>query len=681
MKDDTSSPLNEVGAQTPESLSSRICEIQRKAEFVQHKMAMRLCVQVEMAAEDDLGDKNTPIELRHHHSDKYIAVSCPWQLGCYIMSGRYRFSPEQRAGIIMPQDVVLDRVLNFRACNPEYRDTPFWIDKLCINQDASDEKEMALHSMDLVYQYSRCTLGLLFVRMSSLAQVTLLRNLLDGKFAEDKDNGLQLLISVEEANSVLELIEMILQDDWWQRAWIFQEEFLASKHMILLIPCSLDRRGLFENAEKVDLFGKTSGEIEVSALNFRTEVTTFCLALSRHADKTGRDRCSHILKVARRYTLLYRSNNTAGPHSIVRAMSPAIFDDIGFRGITILSDILAITANCCRYTARLDAKALNETDESLSAAILTLFLINGEILRHDTPSRDILSKSVFECLQSEKLHIHPPIQSKELIFIKNCRLHSVKMTSTGIITRGVLSRLDKTIDVKVLASEQDLYWRSNKPEEIAMLNDAEIGLIRALARKLEKDRCTALAGLLRVFSDAKSTGVAPQFWCSDHIKVMMAKYVCRAIAERRSLRLARVHIQGKWTPYVGVFVPEAPFDDSAATFAFTSLEPDNEYKNRGTTLARKNARCASLEVSFAPDAQIVPMRWMNGLCFFNNQSHPRNLMIPWPHWMHTTAAETNAREVRSSVPRSGRSRESGPATEVPREAPMAEGSEANPSRP
>jgi hypothetical protein len=639
MKNDMSYPLSEIEAKPVGSLSSKIRGVQSKAELVQQKTAMRLCVHVEMSADNSFTETTTPIELRHQHSDKFTAISCPWQLpGHEVVSGRYRFAPEQPAGIRMPQDVVLDRILNFKACNLEYLQTPFWIDKLCINQDANEEKEMAVHSMDLVYQYSSCTLGLLFVRISTLAQLTMLRKLLDGRFAENKDNELELLISVQEANSVLELIEMILRDNWWHRAWIFQEEFLASNNMILLLPCSLDRTGLFENEENVDLFGKTAGEIEVRALNFRTETTTFCLALSRHADKGGQDRCSEILKFARRYTFLYRTKYAAaGPSSVVHAMSPAIFDDIGSRGITVPSDIMAIAANCCRYVARLNSKVLNDTGESLSVAILTLFLMNGEILRHDTPRQAVLRQTVLECLRTEKLHVHPPMPAGELIFIKNCRLSSVKMTTGGIMTRGVLSRLDKRIKVKLSPSEQNLYLSNNDVKDIKTLNEAERRLLQALARHLESIRVQggdAFPKLLRKFSAEEGTDHATQYWSSQHIKIMMAKCVCRAIAELRPLWLARVHIQGSWTPYLGVFVPDDPFMDSATAFAFTSLGSDNEYKNSGVKLARKNNRLASLEVGFAPDTlQIVPKRWMNGLWFFNNKDHPKDFVIPWPSWM------------------------------------------------
>ncbi|KAI8633659.1 hypothetical protein F5Y19DRAFT_247646 [Xylariaceae sp. FL1651] len=656
MENDTDCLLSELRAKSPESLSSRILEVQRRSRLVQHKTAMRLCVQVDLSADNDPISGADPIELRHHKSDEYIAISCPWYIpGHDTVSGRYRFAPEQPSGVIMPPDIVLDRILNFKTCNPDYLNTPFWIDKICINQEASHEKEEAVHSMDLVYQYSGrkvvtdgkerivgCSLGLLFVEIKTIDQLRMLRSLLDSGFAQNNDYEAKLLVSVEEAISVLDLIELVLSDNWWHRAWIFQEEFLASKNMVLLLPCTLDRTGLFEtNEEGIDLFGKTTGEIEVRPLNFRTEVTVFCLALSRHVDKAGQDRCERILKHARRYTFLYRSKYTPGPGTVVKAMSPAIFEDLSVRGITKPYDILAIAANCCRYLTRLNPQDLNLVKASLSIAILTLFVLNGEILRYDIPQDAILSQTVFGCLSTAKLVIQPPMPAGELIFIKMCRLPAVSMQSEGLMIRGVLSRLDKKIKVKVPISDRELYWKTNDITVTNSLNKAERRLLMALIACLKtmKEGGSALHTKLKQFLDEQAAeeaaGRSAQYWSLSHLSVMMAKAICRAIAEGRVLWLSRLHVPRKWTPWLGIFIPDDPFDVSGViSFAFTARETANEVRDRGATLLRKNAWVTSLEVRFDPGReQIVPRRWMNGLHFFNNKEHLRNLVMPWPKWL------------------------------------------------
>ena len=659
MKDDTTCPLSLASTSSPGSLSSRVLSVHSRAKLVQQKTAMRLCVQVDLSPGQYPNGETTQIKLRHHKSDNYIAISCPWYLPDHdTVSGRYVFVPEQPPGVIMPPDIVLNRILNFKVSNPDYLHTPFWIDKICINQDATDEKEIAVHSMDLVYQYSGrkvvtdglerwvgCSLGLLFVEIKTVVELTILRRLLDSKIAENIDNEPRLLVSIEEAVSILDLIEKILSDNWWRRAWIFQEEFLASRHMILLLPCTLDRTGLFENEDGVDRFGKTAGEIQVWPLNFRTEVTIFCLALYRNADKASQARCSEILKHARRYTFLYRSKYEAGSSSAVKAMSLAIFEDISTRGITVPSDILAIAANCCRYVTRLSSQILNGINDSLSIAILTLFVMNGEIVRHDIEQEAILKQTIFECLHTVKLPVHPPIATGELIFIKMCRFPAVTMTSSGLIVRGVLSRLDKKIKVRILTSDQDLYWKTNDPTQTNTLNEAERRLLKALAKHLyDLQRIHGQGGdalhekVTEFLSDqgaGNTAGGIPQYWSLRHIQVMMAKAVCRAIAEGRVLWLSRLHVPRKWTPWLGIFIADDPIDLSGIiSFAFTARGNDHEFKDRDAKLARKNSWVSSLEVRYNPATdQVVPKKWMNGLDFFNNKEHPRSFVIPWPKWM------------------------------------------------
>ena len=599
---------------------------------MQQKTTMRLCVQVDLNPDHSPSGGTDSIELRHHNSNEYIAISCPWTIPIHdTVSGRYRFAPEQPPGVIMPSDIVLDRILNFKACNPDYLNTPFWIDKICIDQNASDEKEIAVHAMDLVYQYSGrkmvsngqkrwvgCSLGLLFVEIKTVAELTMLRRLLDSKLAENNDNEPKLLVTIEEAVPVLDIIEKLLSDNWWHRAWIFQEEFLASRHMILLVPCTIDRTGLFETENGIDLFGKTAGEIQIWPLNFRTEVTVFCLALYRFVNKAGQDRCSEILKYTRRYTILYRSKYAAGSSSVIKAMSPAIFEDIGTRGITVPSDLVAITANCCRYLARLNSHVLNNINEGLSIAVLTLFVMNGEILRHDVPREVILKKTVFECLHTIKLRVHPPVPAGELIFIKICRFPTITMMTSGLMVRGVLSRLDKKIKVKVLPPDQDLYWKANDVMQWETLNEAEMLLLKIWAKHLhDLQRLFGQGGdafhtKLTEFLDEQEAGRAtswkPQHWSLRHIQVMMAKAVCRAIAEGRELWLSRLHTPRRWTPWLGIFIPDDSFDNSrVVSFAFTARETDNELTDGGAKLLRKNAWINSLEVRFEPATeQIIP---------------------------------------------------------------------------
>ena len=640
MENDTELSIHEIVTKANGSMLSKVVAVPRKAGLVrslQNKSAMRRCIEFDEDTTTSQGEDSAVIEVRQVHAAKYIAISCPWQLADqYDVTGRYKFVPEDTPGVRMPQNIVLDRVRRFRACNALYRNTPVWLDKLCINQDDSDEKIVAVNSMDLVYHYCSCTLGLLFTPLDSIAQVGMLKSLLENEFAELEGNDAVLRISLSEADPILDLIELILKDAFWHRAWIFQEDFLASRNMKLLIPCALDLTGMFPEGGHVD-FGKTNGEIEVSSVNFRFATTILCLALNKRGNWAIKERCSKILRSARWYTCLYKSRTMGIRYASIRAMAPAIFDDICSRAISVQTDVLAIASNCCRYTQRLNAQVLETEKIQLSLAILTLCLLNGEILRHGIAIKEVIGKSFFDCLQREMLPVEPPVESSELIFIKYARYSRPRLSMNGMIVWGVLSRADRKFFVRVSDAAKEEYWQTYDPKDTAQLNNVEISLLTALAKYLLSHNITALSHLITMFLDDQLSGQTgyQQYWSAKHYKIMMAKSVCRAMAQGRPLIMARPFQHDKWHPYAGVFVPHDPDNDVVATYGFTSVEPDHEFKD-GDILARKNWRWTSLEVAHNPDptsrTKITPIRWMNGLCFFN-EMYRRDWFVPWPEWM------------------------------------------------
>jgi hypothetical protein len=70
------------------------------------------------------------------------------------------------------------------------------------------------------------------------------------------------------------------------------------QNMILLLVCSFDHCRRFEKHGRASRYGETRGEIETRALDFRTMVTTFYLALSACASLYIQDRCQQVFEVA-----------------------------------------------------------------------------------------------------------------------------------------------------------------------------------------------------------------------------------------------------------------------------------------------------------------------------------------------------------------------------------------------
>ncbi|KAF7502403.1 hypothetical protein GJ744_005855 [Endocarpon pusillum] len=361
MWNDIDRGFRDVCAQSKTPVYRRILDIQRKGYSSGEKTLKRRCVEKgrkRRYGQYHRDNVDGTIELRYIQPRKgYIAVSCPWRLSSPedIDTGKYQIKPDRNMkNIIRPQDVVLDRVIKFADANG----LPFWIDRLCIDQlDGSDENEIAIQSMDMIYKQSTLSLGLLFVRIDLKEQVECLCDLMSGNCVTKWQNGwgkdeYSLDISLQKARKVLNILDLIIKDTWWERAWIFQEEYLSGIRMCLLIRSSQSHRLQSSSMG----FGNIPGELELRAVDFRKQATRFCLVFRHRAgvSESEKSLCTEILKRAGKYNIMLLRNTGRN----LKAMSPTIFRDIGRRNIICASDILIIASNCCDYLVRLTINIL-----------------------------------------------------------------------------------------------------------------------------------------------------------------------------------------------------------------------------------------------------------------------------------------------------------------------------------
>ncbi|KAF2136894.1 uncharacterized protein K452DRAFT_292032 [Aplosporella prunicola CBS 121167] len=416
-------------------------------------------------------------------SESYVAVSYPWDASACESpeSGRWQVWSE-RAGNFYPnqvRDVVLERATAYaKALGLDL----IWIDRECIPQDERDgqeksEKEYAIQCMDMVYrlyQYSY-PVALLVVSINTEDDLVLLGRLLQNRFAWERKGKEYPILADEVAENpektlkILELLQRITFDPWWSRAWIFQEDYCAGTEMHLLLP-----HGRSVNKDMFDLFGNIPGELEVNSAKFRRAATLFCLAYKHapaHAkENVGVAMCNDVLSKASQYNIVHKYTTAARDQRKWKAMTSTILADIGRRGITNASDLLAITANCCTYNARLDTKALKDAGASLSASILALYFLNGEIFCDGPENASASSQSVYDYLRTISLDFKLPVKSEELTFLKRCRLPTPELCASGVRTEGWLWRLDRTIDSSEI--------RTKKLSRKARKQTAEDGLSR-----------------------------------------------------------------------------------------------------------------------------------------------------------------------------------------------------------
>ena len=524
------------------------------------------------------------------------------------------------------RDCVLERVAKYAKHYGVYL---IWIDNQCINLNDPDEHEMAMQSMDLVYSFSKYPVGLLTKPIESEESLDLLQRLLLSTFIKTSNDQdfpvLKPSLSAGTALKVVSLLHYITSDNWWTRAWIFQEEYRSSMKMNLLIPHSL----VLSKDPARGALCSIQGEIQVNSTNFRKQSTLFCLAFWTAGEESpdGRAKCEEILKRAGKYSVLYKHGDSVGPGFARKPMSPVVFKNIGSREISVTSDLLAIAANCCDYSVRLNTKSLRGTSCSLSTSVLALFLLNGELITNHEDDENSLSNNIFNYLQLLALgNFDPPVETKKLTFIKHCRLVDVRLSIEGIVTSGRLWKLHKKIDT-------DLFQPEPTPESESSrgLKAYQRTRLRQLSIELEIRGHKDLAVDLQDYLNEDAEDAGDKSYPSKRYKDLMAKIVVEAIENRKTIYLGC--LEGK-NPYRGVFVTDSALDTPSHVFTAWRWAGSGGKALDDIYSERILDRFVSLQVDVTGDTaeglpRLQTRKWINGLCFFDGDP-ARDVVFNYP---------------------------------------------------
>ncbi|EOA91458.1 uncharacterized protein SETTUDRAFT_152556 [Exserohilum turcica Et28A] len=424
----------------------------------------------------------------------------------------------------------MDRVVRFAQ---SVNITRLWVDRECIYQRPEDEledKELGVQIMDVVYGDSAYSVGLLTVELLDQHEIDLLSDLLARSlFTDPRDTDTPQLQPGVDVTAVQILILRILSDSRWSRGWIFQEDHLASERMVLLVPCNeqLNKGSKYR-------FGKIPGELQIKLKDFRQTVTMFCLA---SADNQRRWPNSEMLEKVKQYNIYNKkiyavSSASQGQHYIrswdddynadagvgklntqsgyskipsYPTTTTSVLEDINNRCLENESDRIAILANALKCTKRLNTRKGSPLVEpeafSLSAALLTIILMNGEILANapecqagTLPSEaDLMSHTLQSYLIACQFFFTPPSLKLHQSFIDRCRFISPTITRRGIETKGFLFNLLPDRQLENQEFESDLLHLTDADR------DALSGIVperRRWNRKLDNIACQALEILI-----------------------------------------------------------------------------------------------------------------------------------------------------------------------------------------
>lgn len=137
-------------------------------------------------------------------------------------------------------DDILDRAVDVAR---SYGLRMIWIDQECLPQDKSEEQQLGVQAMDVLYNRAAITAGLLdSAAISTQAQMDAIHTVSrfymhpSGRKYSWLGDGPPPVINEETRNLVLDFFEMMNNDAYYTRAWIVQEALSAGDKLVLVLP-------------------------------------------------------------------------------------------------------------------------------------------------------------------------------------------------------------------------------------------------------------------------------------------------------------------------------------------------------------------------------------------------------------------------------------------------------------
>lgn len=330
----------------------------------------------------------------------------------------------------VPFDEVLDRAVDF-ASSGGLR--CIWIDQACLPQDESEEHQTGVQSMDMVYQRARHTVGLLGSSINSQNELDSIATFFAWRRSYARSGSLpgqewwdlhffkrdqygvtracnghgmpkraQTAVAKNVFRAMVILLQSIVDDKWYTRAWILQESVSAGPKLNLLLrvrpgleynPSSFmgqDARLISTNQQGGSTFIltlKELGELKHGLTNMLDELYGFDQSTSTDL---GHGQDNGIISRAIDISALERIPR---PHPLhiscgtIKCACKSGFVCNAACAIALLrgrhclkpEDKAAILANLCNFEIRLDTFQLAKHFKSLRLCLIALALLNADL--------------------------------------------------------------------------------------------------------------------------------------------------------------------------------------------------------------------------------------------------------------------------------------------------------------
>ena len=299
----------------------------------------------------------------------YVAISYCWQ---GLAKARYTgpsYTIRSKGSVQAPYcpPALLKRAVAFTS-NRGLRH--MWIDQECIDQNDAYDKGTGIQAMDLVYQNAEFSLAVLTVCITEQRHLDALALLM-----ESSGDG----INADQLGDLIEALEIITSDPWFERAWCLQESASGARRMTLSVryKLSLKVHPVWFGSD-IEYF---AGNLPLDLPQLHNLISSwlvFQISILPNNDADGlKSRCNDFMvRWSRIMPPDVNAEYYGGDRTTCNASEAMWY--LSRRLNTVVSDRLAILANLCDYDVRLNADALEKAGYGFSICALTLAILNGD---------------------------------------------------------------------------------------------------------------------------------------------------------------------------------------------------------------------------------------------------------------------------------------------------------------
>ncbi|KAL8697742.1 MAG: hypothetical protein Q9201_006956 [Fulgogasparrea decipioides] len=257
-----------------------------------------------------------------------------------------------------------------------HRINAIWIDQECIDQNDPLDKENSIQEMDMVYQESDHPIAVIGFEFTTQAEADAFSSICDDAYFSFDPSQIEILE---------EILLVLCEVEWFERAWTLQESVSAGLSMTLLFGCP----GLRKSSH----FGPTPGVFEISIWNFQHAMVSVRnlveegLAAGVWPNSRSAVQVSNCADVLWNYLPTISPNYIAGtPYPLKRDSShrqvcnaSQALNYLNPRLNSVFPDRLAILANLCNYDYRINTKVFDLPGRSFTVCVHTLAILNGDM--------------------------------------------------------------------------------------------------------------------------------------------------------------------------------------------------------------------------------------------------------------------------------------------------------------